>query len=86
MNESFLKADVFFFVTTIAVVLITIGLVVGLVYLIKILRTIKRISSRAEHTANMVADDITELRNTIKEEGISPKRILNFFTKKSKKK
>jgi uncharacterized protein YoxC len=86
MDETFIKADVFFFVTTIAVILVTIGLVVGMIYLMSILRTIKRISRRAEKTADMVADDIVELRNVIKEEGLSAKRVLGFFRKKSNKK
>jgi uncharacterized protein YoxC len=85
MNETLIKADIFFFVTTVAVVIITIGLVVGMIYLIRILHVIKRISHRAEKTADMVADDIVELRNTIKEQGMSAKRILNFFKNKSKK-
>jgi len=85
MDETFIKADVFFFVTTIAVVLVTIGLVVGMIYLISIMHTIKRISRRAEKTADMVADDIVDLRNTIKEEGLSAKRMLSFFKRKSKK-
>ena len=86
MQESLLKSDVFFFVTTVAVILITLGFVIGLVYLIKILNTLKRISLRAEKTANMVADDIAELRDSIKEKGFSPKRILGFFMGKSRKK
>ncbi len=85
MEATILKSDIFFFVTTISVIIITLGLAIGLIYLIKILHTIKRISQRAEDTANLVADDIVELRNTIKDEGFSPKRILSFFKKKTRK-
>lgn len=84
MDSSIAKADIFFVITSAAVVLLTIFLIVGMFYFIGILRVIKRISSRAERTADMVADDIVELRDTIKQEGVSAKRMLNFFTKKAK--
>jgi len=85
MNDSLLKSDVFFFITSVAVVLIALIFTISLIYLVRILRIIKRISERAEKTATMVADDVVELRNSIKEDGISPKRILNFFRGKGSK-
>jgi len=86
MTDTLIKADVFFFITSVAVIVIALLFVVGLLYLIRILRIIKKISQHAEKTADLVAHDIVELRNDIKQNGISPKRILNFFSRKSKTK
>lgn len=86
MIDTLVKADVFFFVTTIAVIIIALIFAIGLLYLVRILRIIKKISEHAEKTASMVAEDIVDLRNDIKSNGISPKRLLNFFKGKSKTK
>lgn len=63
------KADVFFFITSIAVVIITIACIVVLVYLALVMRNIKRISDAAHREARGIADDIAAFREDVKKEG-----------------
>ena len=41
--DTLIHADIFFFVTTIAVIVITIALTVLIVYLVKVFRSVRRI-------------------------------------------
>lgn len=67
MMEEVLKADVFFFVTTIAVMLLTVlGVVVG-VYLVRILREVEHIARVAREEVDELSDDVTEIADDIKE-------------------
>lgn len=76
----FAKMDMFFFVTTIAVVLITIVLVISAVYIIRILNDIKYISQKAKTETDHLAADIQQLRENVKEEGAKLKTFSKFFT------
>lgn len=83
--ETFVKADIFFFVTTIAVVLLTIILSIIMFYLISILRYIRHISQIAKDQAEELSDDIDDLREEIKTKGASLASIFDFmghFTRK----
>lgn len=60
--ESLLKADIFFFVTTIAVILLTIGGVIIIAYVWKIVRDIKDVSEIIKEQTHKVSDDIDEMR------------------------
>ncbi len=84
MND-FLKQDIFFFVTTIAVVLISIVFLVVLVYLAKILKDIKYISKKAKTEADLITEDLSELRQNIKEKGMAAKHFFSFFSNLYKK-
>lgn len=88
MND-FLKQDIFFFVTTISVVVVTVLLTVLIFYIIKISRNVKYISEKAKTEADLIAEDISELRNNVKEHGMKAKHLFSFFSnlaQKSKKK
>ena len=64
--ESFLKADIFFFVTTVAIVLLTALLATALLHLIKLLRTVRE-------SSEIVKEMILEVSKTITgaQEGVS---------------
>ncbi len=65
--EAVLKADVFFFVTTIAVVILTIlGIIIG-VYLVRILREVEYIARVAREEVDELSEDISEIAGNIKE-------------------
>lgn len=81
MNESFIKADIFFFVATIGLVLLTILLIVGLVYIVSILRTIKRISKTAQVGTETIVEGIQEAKAKVNEEGFVPDTIFSVFKK-----
>lgn len=83
-----MKSDVFFFVTTIAVVAVSSVFVIALVYVISILKDAKELSVRAREEGTAILDDIGEIRQKAKGKGL---RILDIiqslfsFGKKRKK-
>lgn len=60
--ESVLKADIFFFVTTIAVTLLTIGGIIIIFYIWRIVRNMKDISDRLRDQTEKVSEDIDKIR------------------------
>jgi hypothetical protein len=84
--DSVLKSDIFFFVTTVAIILLTIGGIIIIAYLWRIVRNVKDVSERIRDQAYKVSGDIDEMRK----EGFggvwsSIMKIGSMF-KKSKKK
>lgn len=75
----FMKADIFFFVTTIAVALVSVLLVVGLVYVIRILNTTKKIIEMVKEESHEVIDDIKEFRVKMKAQQGVMKKLPAFF-------
>jgi hypothetical protein len=80
MNDPFYRQDIFFFITTVAVVLVTLLLAVLIGYLIKISHDIKYITKRARTESDLIAEDIGELRENIKREGVKLKFLSKFFS------
>lgn len=78
--ETFIHADIFFFITSIAVILLTAALVALLIYLIRILRDLKKISAKVKDETELVAGDIDDLRRKTKEEGYRLKNFISFFS------
>ena len=87
--ETIMKSEIFFFITSIAVVIITILLGVLATYLIRILRNVDDISAKAKDEAGLIKEDIAELRENVKTEGAKVKHLVKFFNnlkgRKSKK-
>lgn len=88
--DTIIHADIFFFVSTIALVVITLGLIVALVYIIKILRTISNVSEKVKDESDEILADIKNLRGTIKRQGFGLRNVTEFIKmvfgrKKSKK-
>ena len=85
----FLKQDIFFFVSTIAVVVLAIALAIVLYYLIRILRNVDTIVDVAKGETNNIVHDIAEARHDIKAKvglataGLS--HVASFFVGKSKR-
>jgi Tfp pilus assembly protein PilO len=79
--ESLMKSDIFFFITSIAVVILTMLLVVAIAYTIRILRNLDDISAKAKDEVGLIKEDISELRQNIKTEGTKIKHFANFFNK-----
>ena len=66
--DEVLHANIFFFITGIAVIVFTLLLSVALYHLIKILKTVRRIADRVEEGTMTIADDIEQLRTYVVEE------------------
>jgi hypothetical protein len=72
-------ADIFFFVTTIVVVVVGIALTVALIYLAKVLSDIKEVTQQVKEEAILFREDIKELRGDVKKEGFRLERLMMFF-------
>ncbi|OHB21443.1 MAG: hypothetical protein A2939_00975 [Parcubacteria group bacterium RIFCSPLOWO2_01_FULL_48_18] len=79
--ETLLKADIFFFITAVAIIIVAGMFAVALVYAVKILKDVKYISSRAKEETDKIAGDIDELRAEAKEEGGKLKYLFHSLTK-----
>ena len=71
--------DIFFVITAAAVIIVTILLAIGIIYIITIVRTIRRIIRTAEFAAEMVKEDVAELRQSIKSRGLTLGALAGFF-------
>lgn len=87
--DAFAKSEIFFFVTTIAIVCISIVLFIAIVYLIRILRDVRFLSQKAKEEGGELIKDVGEFRTKVKKEGlrlVDMTGILKrFFTRKRKK-
>ncbi|MDZ4284840.1 MAG: hypothetical protein U1A28_03380, partial [Patescibacteria group bacterium] len=64
MNDSLIHADAFFFTTTVAVVLVALGLLVVLFYLIRIMRDASQLARRMREEGDAIADGAGRFRRT----------------------
>jgi hypothetical protein len=80
MND-ILKQDIFFFVATIAVVILTILLAVLVVYIIRISRKVNYIADKAKQETDLLSGELTELRRNIRSSGFKLKHFTGFFGK-----
>lgn len=80
--ESILKSEIFFFISSISVILITIIFVIVGFYLIKIMRNFSHISERLKETVDGASSSLEEVGNNIKESSI----FRFFFGQKRKHK
>ena len=78
-----MKADIFFFVTTIAVAVISVLIVIGLVYVIAILKITKDFSKKVKEEGEATLEDLKEFRAKIKiTKGIGKLPVIFGFIKK----
>ncbi|MCX6754063.1 MAG: DUF948 domain-containing protein [Candidatus Nomurabacteria bacterium] len=80
--ESILKSEIFFFISSISVILITIIFVIVGFYLIKIMRNFSHISERLKETVDGAYSSLEEVGDNIKESSV----FRFFFGKKRKNK
>lgn len=77
--ETLIHADIFFFITTIAIVILTIIMAIVLVYFIVILNDIRYISRKVRKESDVIIDDVHHLRDQIKTQGMSLGYLFTFF-------
>ncbi len=85
MNELSL-VDLFFIITGAAVVIITVLLAIGLIYVIVFVRTIKNVARTAQRATELVSEDISDLRDNIKSQGFSVGAVTSFAKSLGRKK
>jgi hypothetical protein len=81
-----LQANVFFFITAMAVVVFTVFLCMAMYFVIKILRSVRNITERIEDGSETIAEDVKQLRRYVVE-GSLISQVLGLFmkTKRSRK-
>lgn len=82
-NESLIHADIFFFISTIALILITAGIVIASVYVIRTLSDARQIMARWKEENEHIIRDVRDLRVAVRGEGVKWKfiadKIASFF-------
>ncbi len=80
-------AHAFFFVATVAVVLLTVAVFIALIYLIRILRDTSELTHQVAKEGKDIIDDISVLHSFLRHGGqFVSKHISSLFNKKSRKK
>jgi hypothetical protein len=77
--ETLVKADIFFFITTIAVIFVTVVFGIIAFYVVMFLRNAREISEEFKLEAKEVVRDIRLLRGNLKDEGLRWKHVLGFL-------
>ncbi len=80
--DTFIHADIFFFITSVAVVFITLFMIVALYYFILILKRFNILSEKLEKNISHVSGDIEGMAQQVKESFI----FNLIFPKRRKKK
>lgn len=86
METSILQSDIFFFVSTVGFIVLGLLLVIGLVYVIQILRTIKQISKTAQEGTQTIVDGIQEAKAKVGKDGFVTDSLISIFSKLYSKK
>ena len=73
-----LQANIFFIITSIAVLVLTLFVCLILYHVVKILRSIRKIVDRVEEGSEVIAEDVSQLRAYVVE-GSLVSQIMSFF-------
>lgn len=84
--DTLIHADVFFFVTTIAVVVVGAVAAIALVYLVKILSDIKKITAQVHEEAILFREDLHDLRTNVRHDGFKMRHFIDFMKRLAKRK
>jgi hypothetical protein len=76
--QELVHADIFFFISSVCVICITIGILVLLYYLIPIVRDARAVAAKLRKAGDEVEKDFEALRSSLREEGNKSKTILNL--------
>ncbi|HEU0081088.1 MAG TPA: hypothetical protein VFQ72_03640 [Candidatus Paceibacterota bacterium] len=79
MSTSFIHADIFFFVSTVTLVVFMIGIVIAFVYAIGILRNVRDITDRAKAEWQEIVADSRKLRGALRDEGMKWKHVMDLI-------
>lgn len=80
--ETLFQADIFFFITAVATVALSILVGIAVVYLIRILRNVRDISDTAKKEADLLAKDVDDLRGDLRSRGRRLSRLFSFAKKR----
>lgn len=79
--DTLIKADIFFFITSVAVLMLLICGIAIFFYLFQIVRNIAEMSERVKREIGEAADDFSAFRLRVKEGGMNAMHWFDFFKK-----
>jgi hypothetical protein len=79
--ETLIHADVFFFVSTIALLVVVFFLAIVLAYVVTILKDVKHVTRKIREESDEVIEDLQLLRSHIKNEGFKIVTLGGFLTR-----
>jgi hypothetical protein len=77
--ETLAKSDAFFFITSIAVIVLTIALLIALYYIVRFARNAVSVSKRIKEESENISNDIAALRAKVSEEGVGIRALFKLF-------
>lgn len=77
--QGLLKSEIFFFVSTIALVVISTLAIIALFYAIKILKNLKIISEKAKERSSKISESVELLNDEMLDKGLRFFRLLSSF-------
>jgi hypothetical protein len=82
-SSEILHANIFFFIATVGVVVLSLLAAIALFYIVKILRAVSRITERIERGSETVVEDVKRLRAYVAE-GSLISQIVGLFMRTSR--
>jgi len=79
--DSIVKAEIFFFITSIAVIVLSVGAAAVLVYAIRVLRDVDHVAKLVRDESDLIAKDVSQLRESAEKEGVKISRLARLFRK-----
>ncbi len=80
------KADIFFLVTTVSVVVATLAGIIIAAYVIAAVREFYKVAKLIKEEGALISDDLKRLHEDFKKEGSVLKKIIKFFIAVKKRK
>ena len=77
--EDIVKADIFFFVSTVSLVFITVAFLIALYFVIRILREAAHISRVIKEETEQIRGDVADARMYMREEAIKFRYFMGFL-------
>lgn len=79
MSPYILKSDIFFVVTTIAVIITVICLTIISIYIIRILKDLKILSHKTKDEGEKILDDIKNIREDAHNKGVQINQFISYL-------
>lgn len=79
MDDIVLQTNIFFYITSVAVVLVTALVIVALFYIVSILRNVKDVSDTVKKGSDVLSEDLLVLHDNVKKEGSKVRQIVDYF-------
>ena len=78
--SNFLQSEIFFFISSVSVVFIVAALIVLIIYMINILRDIRKFFHTIQKGTETLSEDISEVRGKLSDKGVWTGFLLSIMT------